>query len=58
MGIGVFFATEYAPLVVFHWLPIIAAMIIPRISIAVWQIVQKIKNPASSEKDGEQKNAD
>ena len=58
MGAGVFFATEYAPIILFHWCPVIASMIVPRISIAVWQIIQKIKNPASSEKDGEDKNAD
>lgn len=49
MGAGIFLSTDYAPLKLFHWLPIIASMIVPRISIAVWNITQKSK----SEKDGE-----
>ena len=54
MGIGVFFSTEYAPIAVFHWLPIIISMLIPRIAIAAWNIIQKIKgSPVGEEKDGE-----
>lgn len=48
MGSGVFFSTELAPIKIMHWLPIILSMIIPRISIAVWNITQK------SKKGGEQ----
>ena len=48
MGAGVFFSTDLAPIKIMHWLPIILSMIIPRISIAVWNITQK------SKKGGEQ----
>lgn len=53
IGAGVFFSTDTAPKVVFHWLPIILSMIIPRISIAVWQIIQK-KNGTAEQKDGDE----
>lgn len=49
MGVGIFLATDYAPIKLTHWLPIIASMIIPRISIAVWNITHRSK----PEKDGE-----
>lgn len=40
MGAGVYVAVQFS---VFHWLPLIAAMLVPRISIAIWQIIQKKK---------------
>ena len=55
MGVGVFFSTDTAPMIVFHWLPIIISMIIPRISIAVWQIIQKKKGTTDNE-DGDEIN--
>ena len=53
MGIGIFFSTEYAPAVIFHWLPIIISMLVPRVSIAVWNITHK-----NSTKEGEASNDD
>lgn len=55
MGVGVFFSTDTAPIKVFHWMPIIVSMIIPRISIAVWQIIQK-KKGSPENKDGDEIN--
>lgn len=52
IGAGIFFSTDYAPAVIFHWLPIIASMIVPRISIAVWQILQKSKENKEGKTDG------
>lgn len=40
MGAGVIISMEFGT---FHWLPLIASMLMPRISIAVWQIIQKKK---------------
>ncbi len=51
MGLGIFFSTDYAPAVIFHWLPIIISMIVPRISIAVWQIVRMAKGGTEKESD-------
>lgn len=54
MGLGLFFSTDYAPIIIFHWLPIIISMLVPRITIAVWQIINRKKNADSnSEKEGE-----
>ena len=52
IGAGVFFSTDYAPAVIFSWLPIVAAMIVPRISIAVWQIISKAKEGRENKPDG------
>ena len=52
MGVGVFFSTDNAPMVIFHWLPIIISMIVPRISIAVWQMIQKKNKKDGDETDG------
>lgn len=52
MGVGVFFSTDNAPMTVFHWLPIIISMIVPRISIAVWQMIQKKNKKDGDETDG------
>ncbi len=40
MGAGVFVAAEYGWI---HWLPMILSMIYPRISIAVWQVLNSKK---------------
>lgn len=40
MGVGVYLAAEYE---ILHWLPLVLSMIYPRISIAVWQIVNSKK---------------
>ena len=53
IGAGIFLSTDYAPIKVFHWIPIIISMIIPRLSIAVWHIVNRAKDNA---KDGEMTN--
>ena len=52
MGAGIFFSTDNAPAVVFHWLPIIISMIVPRLSIAVWQIIQKKIKKDGDDTDG------
>lgn len=41
IGVGLFLSTDYTPAKLFHWVPVIVSMIIPRISIAVWQIIHK-----------------
>ena len=54
IGAGVLFSTDFAPAKLFEWLPIIISMIIPRISMAVWQTVNKKKDNSkeSDERDG------
>lgn len=46
MGAGVLLAVKLS---VFHWLPLIASILVPRISIAVWQIL----NRKNQKKDGD-----
>lgn len=52
IGLGLFFSTDYSPVKIFHWLPIIISMIVPRITIAVWQILNAKKADAE-EKEGD-----
>ncbi len=55
IGAGVFFSTDFAPVKIFEWLPIVISMLIPRISIAVWQIVNKKKETGNgSEKESDE----
>ncbi len=52
IGAGILFSTDMAPAVVFHWAPIVAAMIVPRLSIAVWQLSQRAKQKREENADG------
>lgn len=49
IGAGLFLSTDYSQIKIFHWLPVIASVIMPRISIALWQIIHR---------HSEQKNTD
>ena len=53
IGAGLFLSTDYSVIKPFHWLPVILSVIMPRISIAVWEMLQRssaLKKPNSSER--------
>lgn len=52
-GVGLFFSTDMAPIRIFGWLPMIISIIVPRITIAIWQLIFNKKS--AGQKDGEQK---
>lgn len=54
IGAGLFFSTDFAPVKIFSWLPIIISVIVPRITIAVWQIINRKKD--DQRKDGDAPN--
>ena len=58
IGAGIFFSTDSAPIRIFEWLPIVVSMIIPRIAMAVWQIVNKKRQGDSGTKESDGTNAD
>ncbi len=53
IGAGLFLSTDYSVIKPFHWLPVIASVIMPRISIAVWQLRQK--RSVAKETDGQKR---
>lgn len=52
IGLGLLFATDLAPVKIFSWLPIIISIIVPRITIAVWQLCAPKSNGQEKEGDG------
>lgn len=53
IGAGLFFSTDYAPKAVFHWLPIIISLLVPRLAIAAWQIRTKLRQSDGDGKKGD-----
>lgn len=50
MGAGLYVSTNFE---VINWIPMLLAVVFPRISIGLWQIVSNTKKMLSEEKDGD-----